>query len=149
MIALVFLHLLAVLFFRFHCNFLKGNTYMASLRVTLGTPQFWFVACLTVTILMLPVVAFRFFYVDVFPTLSDRVRLKQRLQRIKARPSEPQMTTTARSLRRSRRSIRSGYAFAHQEGFGRLIMSGKIMKKNVASAQIHHVATHLPNQTAD
>jgi hypothetical protein len=33
------------------------------------------------------------------------------------------------SLRRTRRSIRSGYAFAHQEGFGRLITSGKIMRK--------------------
>ncbi|XP_022669061.1 probable phospholipid-transporting ATPase IM [Varroa jacobsoni] len=127
-----------------------GNAYIASLRVTLGTGQFWFVAFLTVTILMLPVVAFRFFYVDVFPTLSDRVRLKQRLQRIKSRPSEPHMITTARSLRRSRRSIRSGYAFAHQEGFGRLIMSGKIMKKSTTSAQMHHhITTHLPNQTAD
>jgi hypothetical protein len=33
------------------------------------------------------------------------------------------------STRRTRRSIRSGYAFAHQEGFGRLITSGKIMRK--------------------
>lgn len=32
------------------------------------------------------------------------------------------------SARHKRRSIRSGYAFAHQEGFGRLITSGKIMK---------------------
>lgn len=38
---------------------IAGNAYMASLRVTLGTAQFWFVAFLTVTILMLPVVAFR------------------------------------------------------------------------------------------
>lgn len=37
----------------------SGNAYIASLRVTLGTGQFWFVAFLTVTILMLPVVAFR------------------------------------------------------------------------------------------
>ena len=28
-----------------------------------------------------------------------------------------------------RRSVRSGYAFAHQEGFGRLITSGRIMKQ--------------------
>ncbi|KAH8399954.1 hypothetical protein KR215_004702 [Drosophila sulfurigaster] len=33
------------------------------------------------------------------------------------------------SSRRGRRSVRSGYAFAHQEGFGRLITSGKIMHK--------------------
>lgn len=35
------------------------------------------------------------------------------------------------SARRSRRSLRSGYAFAHQEGFGKLITSGKIMRKTV------------------
>ena len=28
-----------------------------------------------------------------------------------------------------RRSVRSSYAFAHQEGFGRLITSGKIMRQ--------------------
>merc|ERR1712179_624433 len=32
------------------------------------------------------------------------------------------------SGRRSRRSVRSGYAFAHSEGFGRLITSGRIMR---------------------
>jgi len=32
------------------------------------------------------------------------------------------------SIKHKRRSIRSGYAFAHQEGFGRLITSGKIMR---------------------
>ena len=32
-----------------------------------------------------------------------------------------------------RRSVRSGYAFAHQEGFGRLITSGRIMKQGLQS----------------
>lgn len=36
--------------------------------------------------------------------------------------------TRPTSVRHKRRSIRSGYAFAHQEGFGRLITSGKIMR---------------------
>jgi phospholipid-translocating ATPase len=40
----------------------------------------------------------------------------------------PSMLRTP-SARRTRRSLRSGYAFAHQEGFGRLITSGKIMRK--------------------
>lgn len=30
-----------------------------------------------------------------------------------------------------RRSVRSGYAFAHQEGFGRLITSGRMMRTSV------------------
>ena len=36
-----------------------------------------------------------------------------------------------------RRSVRSGYAFAHQEGFGRLITSGKMMR------QSHQQATNF------
>lgn len=36
--------------------------------------------------------------------------------------------TRPTSVRHKRRSIRSGYAFAHQEGFGRLITSGTIMR---------------------
>lgn len=53
--------------------------------------------------------------------------MKQRLAQIKSRHSTDVLRTP--SARKVRRSIRSGYAFAHQEGFGRLITSGKIMKK--------------------
>ena len=54
---------------------------------------------------------------------------------------------------RSRRSVRSGYAFAHQEGFGRLITSGKIMRPNPLTVHPHHhnrtrpsPQPHHPNQ---
>ncbi|XP_064475067.1 probable phospholipid-transporting ATPase IM isoform X2 [Ornithodoros turicata] len=129
-----------------------NNAFMGSLRMTLGSAQFWFVTFLTVTVLLLPVIAFRFFYVDVFPTLSDRVRLKQRRARRVlrgSRGSAPQMGR-ATSVRRSRRrSVRSGYAFAHQEGFGRLIMSGKIMRRAKSGgnwSNTLHVPPTLPNQ---
>lgn len=89
--------------------------------------NFWLTTVLTVTVLMIPVLAWRFYFVDVFPTLSDRVRLKQRLAQLRSRQSQDVLRTP--SARRTRRSIRSGYAFAHQEGFGRLITSGKIMRK--------------------
>jgi hypothetical protein len=44
---------------------------------------FWFTAVITVIILMIPVLAWRFYFVDVCPTLSDRVRLKQRLAQLR------------------------------------------------------------------
>ena len=124
----------------------------------MGEATFWFTLVLSIVILMIPVVAWRFYFVDVHPTLSDRVRLKQRLSTIRyvfffllttsipfssklnfhyyllfpfpsnrAHKSQDFMRTP--SARRSRRSLRSGYAFAHQEGFGKLITSGKIMRK--------------------
>lgn len=88
---------------------------------------FWCTAVLSCTILTIPVMAWRFFFIDIRPTLSDRVRLKQRLTQLRSRQSQDVLRTP--STRRTRRSLRSGYAFAHQEGFGRLITSGKIMRK--------------------
>ncbi|XP_074604533.1 ATPase phospholipid transporting 8B [Brevipalpus obovatus] len=105
-----------------------GNQYLGCLRTTLSSGQFWFTLFLTLVILLVPVIAIRFYNTDVHPTLSDRCRLKQRLMRLRSRPSEP-IQRRRSSVRRSRRSVRSGYAFAHQEGFGRLITSGKLVQK--------------------
>ena len=67
-------------------------------------------------------------------------RMKQRFLRKKAltQTYDPYIRRKS-SAYRSRRSIRSGYAFAHQEGFGQLITSGKIMRK----AQSYNL--HVPN----
>ena len=66
--------------------------------------------------------------------------MKQRFLRKKAltQTYDPYIRRKS-SAYRSRRSIRSGYAFAHQEGFGQLITSGKIMRK----AQSYNL--HVPN----
>ncbi|CAG2057330.1 unnamed protein product [Timema podura] len=103
-------------------NYIIGGRYVGSLSMAMQEATFWFTTVITVIVLMIPVLAWRFYFVDVRPTLSDRVRLKQR-----SRQSQDVLRTP--SARRTRRSIRSGYAFAHQEGFGRLITSGKIMRK--------------------
>lgn len=108
-------------------NYVIGGPYVGSLTKAMAEVNFWFTAVLCVTISVMPVLAWRFYFVDVAPTLSDRVRLKQRLAQVRSRHSQDVLRTP--SARRARRSIRSGYAFAHQEGFGRLITSGKIMKK--------------------
>ena len=120
---------------------LIGNQYLGCLRMTLSSGQFWFTLFLVLAILLVPGVANRFYHTSVHPTLSDRCRYKQRISRMRTRPTEPQMRRRS-SIRRSRRSIRSGYAFAHQEGFGRLIMSGKIMK-NKSKANLNPNANSL------
>ena len=61
------------------------------------------------------------------PNLTDCVRLNQRSDR-KIKKSESGLPRPF-SGRRSRRSVRSGYAFSHAEGFGRLITSGRIIKQ--------------------
>lgn len=97
--------------------------------MTLSSGQFWFTMFIILIILLFPVIAVRFYNITVHPTLSDRCRIKQRYLRKKAlvHSYDPYVRRKSSALR-SRRSIRSGYAFAHQEGFGHLITSGKIMR---------------------
>lgn len=108
-------------------NYVIGGPYVGSLTRAMSEAKFWFTAVLVVAVSVMPVLAWRFYFFDVAPTLTDRVRLKQRTDRLRSRHSQDVLRTP--SARRARRSIRSGYAFAHQEGFGRLITSGKIMRK--------------------
>ncbi|CAL8087177.1 unnamed protein product [Orchesella dallaii] len=118
-------------------NFAIRGRYLGSLTKGLQEASFWFTLVLTVMILIIPVLAWRFYFHDVHPTLSDRVRLKQRVSSVKTRQAHDRAFRTP-SARRSRRSLRSSYAFAHQEGFGPLITSGKIMRK--AKSNNNHTA---------
>ncbi|MEJ1278697.1 hypothetical protein NN561_009619 [Cricetulus griseus] len=71
---------------------------------------------------VMPVVTFRFLKMCLYPSLSDQIRRWQKAQR-KERPIR-----NRRPQSRSSSSRRSGYAFAHQEGYGELITSGKNMR---------------------
>ena len=106
--------------------------------MTLSSGQFWFTMFIILIILLFPVIAVRFYNITVHPTLSDRCRIKQRYLRKKAlvHSYDPYIRRKSSALR-SRRSIRSGYAFAHQEGFGHLITSGKIMRGKTQSYNLN------------
>lgn len=103
-------------------NYVIGGPYVGSLTVALTQATFWFTALLTAIILIVPVVSWRLACAITRPTLAERLRARQRWRTSAPAPRTP-------SARRARRSVRSGYAFAHQEGFGRLITSGKIMRR--------------------
>ena len=120
-----------------------GYGYVGVARNVMGTGQFWFTMLLTVTILLVPVVAIRFFFIDSQPTLSDRIRLKQKITKSKSKSGELILRRHS-TLRHSQRSFRSGYAFAHTEGFGNLITSGKNMPVGASrpnTATNHNCAT--------
>lgn len=109
-------------------------TYEGVAYQVFSSAQFWFTLLLTCTILLLPIIAYRFYYIDVHPTLTERIRLKQRLTKSKSRSKDFHIRR-ASTLRRSTRSLRSGYAFAHQEGFGELITSGLNMRQRVEKSE--------------
>ncbi|XP_030081762.1 phospholipid-transporting ATPase ID isoform X7 [Drosophila hydei] len=107
-------------------NYVIGGPYVGSLTQAIKDLTFWMTMLITVVMLMAPVLAYKFYLLDVHPSLSDKIRQKS-LKKVHSRVSSDVRRTP--SSRRGRRSVRSGYAFAHQEGFGRLITSGKIMHK--------------------
>jgi len=63
-------------------NYVFKGPYVGALTKAMGGANFWFTTILVVIMCILPVLAYRFYFVDVFPTLSDRVRLKQRLAQV-------------------------------------------------------------------
>ncbi|XP_058521860.1 probable phospholipid-transporting ATPase IM [Ochotona princeps] len=96
--------------------------FVGNARHSLTQKCIWLVIILTTVASVLPVVIFRFLKVNLYPTLSDQLRQWQRTEK-KARPKSSRRLQTRRSSSR-----RSGYAFAHQEGYGELITSGRNMR---------------------
>lgn len=115
-----------------------GYEYQGAAFQVFASAKFWFTLILTNVILIVPIVAYRFYLTNIRATLSDRVRMKQRLTKAKAKDLHIRRTST---FRRSARSMRSGYAFAHQEGFGELITSGINMRDRVSSVQLRDPVT--------
>uniref|UniRef100_A0A915HLQ2 Ribosomal protein S14 n=1 Tax=Romanomermis culicivorax TaxID=13658 RepID=A0A915HLQ2_ROMCU len=75
-------------------------------------------------------VGLRFLWFDTRPTLSDRIRVKQNIRRLQSRLSELPLRSLRKASGRHRRgSVRSGYAFSHQQGFGDLITRGIVMQR--------------------
>ncbi|KAK6326887.1 hypothetical protein J4Q44_G00025320 [Coregonus suidteri] len=110
--------------------------FIGSAQSTLVQPLVWLTIALATVICIVPVLAFRFLKLDLKPQLSDTVRYTQLVRQKTRKPAGrcmggvrggvggvPEGRLGARGGSR-----RSGYAFAHQEGFGELITSGKNMR---------------------
>ncbi|XP_016123344.1 phospholipid-transporting ATPase ID-like [Sinocyclocheilus grahami] len=117
--------------------FPKQFHFLGSARNTLGQPVVWLTIALATVICIAPVLAFRFLKLDLKPQLSDTVRYTQLVLQKKRKPGGRvgrgvggAGVASGSALGRfgRGRSRRSGYAFAHQEGFGELITSGKNMR---------------------
>ncbi|XP_051786040.1 LOW QUALITY PROTEIN: phospholipid-transporting ATPase ID-like [Erpetoichthys calabaricus] len=97
--------------------------FIGTARNTLNQPSAWFTIVLTTILCVLPVVAYRFFKIELQPTVSDKVKRKvDKMERVPLpRPSRAR-------IRRSS-SRRSGYAFSHVQGYGELVTSGRYLRK--------------------
>uniref|UniRef100_A0AAX7UFG3 Phospholipid-transporting ATPase n=1 Tax=Astatotilapia calliptera TaxID=8154 RepID=A0AAX7UFG3_ASTCA len=86
--------------------FTSSFPFIGTTRNSLNQPNVWLTIFLTFVLCILPVVAFRFIFIQLRPTINDKV--KKHL---------------------GRRSTRSGYAFSHSQGYGDLVTSRKFLMK--------------------
>lgn len=91
-------------------NYYLGGPYVGALTIAIKGYTFWLTALICVVILMLPVLTTRFYAIDINPSLADKIRFKRKMQ--KKTNLRDDITRTP-SVKRSRRSLHSGYAFAH------------------------------------
>uniref|UniRef100_A0A673HD67 Phospholipid-transporting ATPase n=1 Tax=Sinocyclocheilus rhinocerous TaxID=307959 RepID=A0A673HD67_9TELE len=106
--------------FRLHPSFFA---FIGTARNCLNQPNVWLTVALTAILCVLPVVAYRFFYSQISPTINDKVRYK--VCQMKEPAPRPRRT---RLTRRSTR--RSGYAFSHAHGYGDLVTSGRFLRRH-------------------
>ncbi|XP_072316163.1 phospholipid-transporting ATPase ID [Eucyclogobius newberryi] len=108
--------------------------FVGSAQSTLLQPVVWLTIALATAICVVPVLTFRFLKLDLRPQLSDTVRytqlVRQKKRKLVGAAGHWRGASTMSEGRLGARSgsRRSGYAFAHQEGFGELITSGKNMR---------------------
>uniref|UniRef100_A0A671SDF5 Phospholipid-transporting ATPase n=1 Tax=Sinocyclocheilus anshuiensis TaxID=1608454 RepID=A0A671SDF5_9TELE len=97
--------------------------FIGTARNCLNQPNVWLTVALTAILCVLPVVAYRFFYSQISPTINDKVRYKVcQMKEPAPRPRRTKLT------RRSTR--RSGYAFSHAHGYGDLVTSGRFLRRH-------------------
>ncbi|CAJ0602595.1 unnamed protein product [Cylicocyclus nassatus] len=151
--SLIFYFMVAfVIYEALSVNLLAKTTSTLSYGVafrSMATPQFWFSILMVTVILLLPVLLNRFFWFDTHPSFADRLKVRKKYGKRKFgikekeehKPSLRRSTVTRRSMRGS---LRSGYAFSHSQGFGELILKGKLFK-NVEQLRKNGRVTSAPN----
>lgn len=99
--------------------FPQGHYYGMQFEVY-GNGTFWLCMLLVLVICTIPRLSYYFIQNELYPSMSDTVRRKEADMKPSTRAS---ITEFKPQLTRRRSSKRSSYAFAHQEGFGKIVMS--------------------------
>ncbi|XP_056146769.1 probable phospholipid-transporting ATPase IM [Lampris incognitus] len=109
--------------------FTSSFPFIGTARNSLNQPNVWLTILLTSILCALPVVAFRFTLIQMWPTINDKVRHKVRKEAVPApaprRPPARRISTR-----------RSGYAFSHAQGYGDLVTSGRFLLKRPLKSRL-------------
>nr|XP_033475500.1 phospholipid-transporting ATPase ID [Epinephelus lanceolatus] len=112
--------------------------FIGTARNSLNQPNIWLTILLTSILCVLPVVTYRFLFIQLYPTINDKVMFKVR--QAKATPAP--LPRRARIRRTSSR--RSGYAFSHAQGYGDLVTSGRFLRRPAVSRSSGFAHTGRP-----
>uniref|UniRef100_A0A8C7G8S7 Phospholipid-transporting ATPase n=1 Tax=Oncorhynchus kisutch TaxID=8019 RepID=A0A8C7G8S7_ONCKI len=99
--------------------------FIGTARNSLNQPNVWLTMLLTTVLCVLPVVAYRFLRILLWPTINDKVRGRGQDKVLPATPRRVQARRTS--------TRRSGYAFSHAQGYGDLVTSGKFLRRTPKS----------------
>ncbi|XP_063066420.1 phospholipid-transporting ATPase ID [Engraulis encrasicolus] len=102
--------------------FTSSFPFIGVARNSLNQPNVWLTILLTSILCVLPVLAYRFLYMQLRPTINDKVRHKVRQEKV-----PPEFKKAPRLFRPRMSTRRSGYAFSHSRGYGDLVTSGKFL----------------------
>uniref|UniRef100_A0A4W6C9I4 Phospholipid-transporting ATPase n=1 Tax=Lates calcarifer TaxID=8187 RepID=A0A4W6C9I4_LATCA len=109
--------------------FTSAFPFIGTARNSLNQPNVWLTIFLTSLLCTLPVVAFRFILIQLWPTINDKMRHKVRKEALPA-PAPRRLPTRRISTRRS------GYAFSHSQGYGDLVTSRRFLLKKPLKSRL-------------
>lgn len=113
-----------------------GYKFQGTLRIMCATPEYWLGLILAAVILIVPVICVKLWNHEFHLTLADRLRIKTQIAKSGSYPKKLALRPKT-SIRREQRaqSLRSGYAFAQEPGFGDFITEGRYIPKTDSANQ--------------
>ncbi|NXL37155.1 AT8B1 ATPase, partial [Glaucidium brasilianum] len=111
-----------------HVLFPSGFQFTGTAPNALRQPYLWLTMILSIAICLLPVVAWHFLSMTIWPSESDQIQRNRK----KYVAEEQRWTRRQSTFRRGVSGRRSAYAFSHQRGYADLIASGRSLRKKRA-----------------
>uniref|UniRef100_A0A6Q2XSK3 Phospholipid-transporting ATPase n=1 Tax=Esox lucius TaxID=8010 RepID=A0A6Q2XSK3_ESOLU len=115
--------------------FTSSFPFIGAARNSLNQPNMWLTILITSILCVVPVVAYRFLRILLWPTINDKVSVNEKA----VLPAAPRRIQPRRISTR-----RSGYAFSHAQGYGDLVTSGRFLRRTPRSRGIVFSHTDSP-----
>ncbi len=116
---------------------LDAATYFGVANEVLASAMFWWYLIIATVVALVPMIAVRIVRTELWPTLLDDVKLVETKKRNKEfiETIKKQFYNEDDQIPIIPTRWRTGYAFAHEEGFGKIISSGRYLGASAADVE--------------